>query len=105
MILIYWQVCGGHGFMGVGAAVAPAICRDIYDAFKAGKMEEAQAAHRKLCKIMEVVFALPFPGSLKASVEVQGFACGHARRPSAAIDQEGRRQIQNVLVQTGVMSK
>ena len=95
--------CGGNGFMGVGAAVAPASCRDIYDSYKAGEMEAAQAAHRKLCKIMEVVFGLPFPGSLKASVEVQGFACGHARRPSDAIDQEGRRQIQNVLVQTGVM--
>ena len=99
------MACGGHGFMGVGAAVAPAICREIFDAYQAGKMEDAQAAHRKLCKIMEVVFALPFPGSLKASVEVQGFACGHARRPSAAIDQEGRRQIQNVLVQTGVMDR
>ena len=95
--------CGGEGFMGVGAAVAPALCREIYDNYVAGNMEKAQECHRKLCRIMEVVFALPFPGSLKASVEVQGYSCGHARRPSAAIDQEGRRQLQNILVQTGVM--
>ncbi|MCG8637454.1 MAG: dihydrodipicolinate synthase family protein [Desulfobacterales bacterium] len=95
--------CGGEGFMGVGAAVAPALCRDLYDNYRAGNMERAQECHHRLCKIMEVVFSLPFPGALKASVEVQGFPCGHARRPSAAIDREGRLSLQNVLVQTGVM--
>ncbi|MCG8473334.1 MAG: dihydrodipicolinate synthase family protein [Desulfobacterales bacterium] len=94
---------GGDGFMGVGAAVAPALCRELYDSYQAGNMEKAQECHRKLCRIMEVVFALPFPGALKASVEVQGYCCGHPRRPSAAIDQEGRRQLHNILVQTGVM--
>lgn len=97
--------CGGEGFMGVGAAVAPALCRELYDSYQDGNMKKAQECHRKLCKIMEVVFGLPFPGSLKASVEVQGYECGHARRPSAEIDREGRRQLHNILVQTGVMSE
>lgn len=95
--------CGGDGFMGVGASVSPALCRELYDSYQDGNMKKAQECHRKLCKIMEVVFGLPFPGSLKASVEVQGYECGHARRPSTAIDREGRRQLHNILVQTGVM--
>jgi 4-hydroxy-tetrahydrodipicolinate synthase len=89
--------------MGVGAAVAPALCRELYDSYHNGNMKQAQECHRKLCKILEVVFGLPFPGSLKASVEIQGFECGHARRPSAAIDREGKRQLHNILVQTGVI--
>ena len=96
--------CGGQGFMGVGASVAPALCRELYDSYQDGNIQQAQACHRSLCKIMEVVFCLPFPGSLKAAVELQGYACGHARRPSAAIDREGKRRIQNMLVQTGVMT-
>ncbi|MCG8637080.1 MAG: dihydrodipicolinate synthase family protein, partial [Desulfobacterales bacterium] len=50
--------CGGEGFMGVGAAVAPALCRELYDNYQAGNMEKAQECHRRLCKIMEVVFSL-----------------------------------------------
>lgn len=95
--------CGSDGFMGVGAAVAPQICRGIYDSFKAGKMDEALAYHRKLCKIMEAVFAGAFPATLKAAMELQGYACGLPRKPAAAIDMDTRRKLQNALVQTEVI--
>lgn len=94
---------GGDGFMGVGGAVSPAICRGIIDNFAAGNLNEAMEYHRKLCKIMEVVFGGAFPATLKASLELQGYVCGQPRKPAAAIDVETRRKLQNVLVETGVL--
>ncbi len=97
------MACGSDGFMGVGAAIAPSICRGIYDNFNSGKLKEAQEYHSKLCKIMEVIFGGNFPATLKVALELQGFACGLPRRPAAAADMETRRRIQNVLAETGVL--
>ena len=95
--------CGGQGFMGVGACAAPKLCRGLYDSFMTGDMEKAQDCHRKLCKVMEVIFGQPFPSSLKAAVEMQGIDCGFPRKPAATIDIDGKRQLYSVLVEGGIL--
>lgn len=95
--------CGGHGFMGVGACAAPKLCRRLYDSFMAGDLQKAQEYHRRLCKVMAVIFGQPFPSSLKAAVEMQGIDCGFPRKPAAAIDIDGKRQLYSVLVEAGII--
>jgi dihydrodipicolinate synthase/N-acetylneuraminate lyase/glycine cleavage system aminomethyltransferase T len=95
--------CGSDGFMGVGACVAPKLCRELFDSFKAGENEKAKMLHKRLCKIIEVIFGGPFPGTLKAALELQGFACGRPRKPCPPADIVCRRTILSVLVETGVI--
>ena len=95
--------CGSDGFMGVGACVAPGLCRELYDRYQAGDMARAQDCHRRLCKIMKVVFDGPFPGTLKMALELQGIDCGRPRKPSPPVDFLGRRMLQNVLSETGII--
>lgn len=97
------MACGGDGFMGIGACIAPKICRELYDSFQAGDLCRARECHRRLCKIMKVVFSGAFPGSLKAAMEIQGYACGYPKRPLAAADIDCKRRLADVLVQTGVI--
>lgn len=94
---------GSDGFMGIGGCVAPKICCNLYQYFKEGKWQLALEEHRKLCKILAAIFSGPFPGTLKAAMELEGFHCGLPRRPAADIDMECRRRLQNVLVETGVI--
>lgn len=95
--------CGSDGFMGVGASIAPKLCVELYNNFREGKISEAQDCHRKLCKIMDVVFTGAFPATLKTALELQGYSCGLPRKPASAVDMETRRKLQNVLAGTGVL--
>mgnify|MGYP000730149917 CR=1 FL=1 len=52
---------------------------------------------------MAVIFGQPFPSSLKAAVEMQGIDCGFPRKPAAAIDIDGKRQLYSVLVEAGII--
>ncbi|MGI6065520.1 MAG: dihydrodipicolinate synthase family protein [Bacillota bacterium] len=97
------MACGADGFMGVGACIAPRLCRELYDSFMAGDLQKARICHHKLCKIMSVVFSGSFPGTLKAALEVQGLACGRPRKPLDPVDIVCKRQIRDVLVETGIL--
>ncbi len=96
---------GGDGFMGVCGCVAPGICRKLYDSFQEGDMKTALDMHKRICKIMAVVFGGPFPGTLKTAMEIQGLACGRPRKPCAPTDLVNRRTLQSVLAETGVIGK
>ncbi len=95
--------CGADGFMGVGACVAPKLCRQLYDSVKNGDLDQARQCHNKLIRIMKVVFDGPFPGTLKDAMLLQGMDCGRPRKPSAAVDFLGRRILRNVLAENGVI--
>jgi aminomethyltransferase len=97
------MACGADGFMGVAACVAPKLCRDLFDKFNSGDIEAARQCHRKIVKIMKVVFDGPFPGTLKEAMRLQGLDCGRPRKPSATVDFLGRRILQNVLAETGII--
>lgn len=97
------MACGADGFMGVGACIAPRLCRDLYDSFMAGDWQKAQLCHHKLCKIMSVVFSGPFPGTLKAALEVQGIACGRPRKPLVPADIVCKRQLKDAIVDADIL--
>lgn len=103
-VLLGALACGADGFMGVGGCVAPRLCRELFTSFKAGDLAQARTLHRKLWRIMDVVFQGPFPGTLKMALELQGINCGRPRKPCAPVDFLGRRMLQNVMVETGVIS-
>ena len=91
--------------MGVGASIVPKLCRQIYDSFMANDIKKAQEANWKLIKIMDIIFSVPFPSSLKAALEVMGIPCGHPRKPHAVVDRYQKRQIQDVLIETGCLKR
>lgn len=95
--------CGADGFMGVSACVAPKLCRALVDSMSKGDLETARQCHRKIVKIMKVVFDGPFPGTLKEAMKLQGIDCGRPRKPSPPVDFLGRRILRDVLAETGVI--
>ena len=96
---------GGHGMMGVGGSVAPKLCREMYDSFMAGEINKAQEINERLMKIINTIFSVPFPAGLKAAVELQGIPVGRPMKPHVVLDENQKKKIQNVLIETGVMSK
>jgi 4-hydroxy-2-oxoglutarate aldolase len=72
---------GGTGGVLSLANVFPAECVRLYDDFKAGRMEEAEALNRELVDLNTKVSGSYGVAGVKAAMDMVGFVGGAPRRP------------------------
>ena len=85
-------VMGAAGGVLAVASVATDLCTDLYDAVRAGRLDEARALQRRLTPIARLVTSAHGIPGLKAAVTMLGFTAGNPRPPlrpagPAAIEQ------------------
>ncbi len=74
-------VMGAAGGVLAVASVVPDLCTDLYDAVRAGRLDEARALQRQLTPIARLVTSAHGVPGLKAAVTLLGFAAGDPRPP------------------------
>lgn len=72
---------GGHGCMGIAYNLLPKEFVAIYDALMANDWKAAAAQNAKLTAIYDAMEAEPYPGPLKAGLEMIGIEAGPVRKP------------------------
>lgn len=74
-------VAGACGAISALITVAPHLCVEQWKAFQQGDQQEAMRIHRLLVPIVDAYFRVPFPGKIKALLNLQGRNGGLPRRP------------------------
>lgn len=88
---------GGAGGIAGCANVYPKVLASIYDLFKAGKLEEAQAAQDSIVSLREV-FKYGNPNTIvKKAVATLGYPVGDCRRPFNYLCDEGVTALKKVI--------
>ena len=78
---------GCSGALIALASVYPALAQSVWDCFQAGKLDEAQAAQKKLILLRSLVREITPITSHKKLLEAQGFQMGPARFPMRDLSQ------------------
>lgn len=83
-------------------AFAPALSRAVFDAFHAGREDEAAAAQARLTPLaMEIVGKMGIAG-VKVAYDEVGLIGGPVRPPLLALDAAGRERVRGLIAASGV---
>ncbi|MDP2790604.1 MAG: 4-hydroxy-tetrahydrodipicolinate synthase [Rectinemataceae bacterium] len=102
--LIFGALCyGATGSIASCANVAPKVCADIYNRFKAGDMAGALQAQFNLAPL-RIAFNLgTFPAVIKESLVMLGIEAGPCMYPAGPMSTEELTKLRRVLVEMGLL--
>jgi 4-hydroxy-tetrahydrodipicolinate synthase len=93
---------GARGVVSVAAHVAPAEIVAMERDFRAGRLAEAEAMHRRLHPIFRALFLESNPGPLKHALERLGHTTGELRLPLVPVRPETARAVDEALDRCGL---
>ena len=93
---------GGQGLLCFEADVAPALCRQVIDAFHAGDLERWSFSFGRLMELNAVLSRAQNPRSVKAAMRVLGLPAGELRRPYLPLDDAQEHEISEALRSLGL---
>jgi 4-hydroxy-tetrahydrodipicolinate synthase len=85
-LLLSALVEGAAGVMAGTANVVPAELVAVYDAVRAGNLEQAREAWARVYPLIDAMMAQPFIPAVKAGLAAVGFPVGTPREPVAALE-------------------
>jgi 4-hydroxy-tetrahydrodipicolinate synthase len=94
---------GGHGCISVTANVAPKLCAEMQDAWRAGRSEEALAIHRRLLPLHKALFCETSPAPAKYALSRLGYCSPELRLPMVEMGDRSRQQVDAALSQVGLV--
>ena len=83
---------GGHGCISVTANVAPRLCADMHDAWRAGRPDEALAIHDRLIPLHKALFCETSPAPAKYALSRLGRCAAEVRLPLVEIAERSRER-------------
>ena len=103
---LYPALCVGAwgGILAVGC-IAPHLAVEVYDAFQAGEHERARVLQQRLTRLTRGVLGRYGISGLKAALDMLGYTGGHVRAPLQDASEEARREIKQVLKETGLVNE
>jgi 4-hydroxy-tetrahydrodipicolinate synthase len=84
---------GAKGVISVAGNVAPAEMRALCDHARAGRMAEAEAAHRRLLPLFKALFIESNPGPAKFLLSAMGLIANELRLPLVPVEPATERAI------------
>jgi 4-hydroxy-tetrahydrodipicolinate synthase len=94
---------GGHGCISVTANVAPKLCAEMQEAWRAGRPEEALAIHRRLLPLHKALFCETSPAPAKYALSRLGYCSPELRLPLVELGERSRQQVDTALTQVGLL--
>jgi 4-hydroxy-tetrahydrodipicolinate synthase len=94
---------GGQGAISTTSNVAPANVAGLVQSFLDGDIAGAQAAHRQLLPLFDVLFCETNPIPVKAALELMGQIEAEIRLPLTPLTDPNRDRLQAVLKELGIL--
>jgi len=94
---------GGQGIVCFEAAVAPQLCREVLDTFRAGSMDGWSGSFQRLMLLNAALTRTQPPQSIKGAMTLLGLSGGEVRRPHLPLGKEDEQEIAESLTSLGLM--
>jgi dihydrodipicolinate synthase/N-acetylneuraminate lyase len=99
--LVPMLLAGCDGGTHATSGIVPQLTRDIYDAVRSGRIEEAFALQKTLVEIFDPLIQEPdFPEGFRVALEVCGFIMGASRQPASDSQIASRKRLAERLRHT-----
>jgi 4-hydroxy-tetrahydrodipicolinate synthase len=96
---------GARGAVPASANVAPALCVEIYEAFRRAQHEAAKAAQLRLNPVRFSLNLGTAPGGVKAALALLGLSIGPSRSPIAGLPPDKQQKMLAALRQAGLVER
>ena len=96
---------GGDGCISVTANVAPALCADMQNAWRAGDPAKALALHETLMPLHTHLFAETSPAPVKYAAALLGLCSGELRLPLVEAGPDTRGKVRGAMVSAGLLDE
>jgi 4-hydroxy-2-oxoglutarate aldolase len=94
----YAALClGAKGAILAAACVAPRMCVALFDAFQAGRHDEARELQRRMIPLAQAVTSGHGVPGLKAAMDMAGYIGGKPRSPLSAASDDAVRAITAIM--------
>ena len=93
---------GARGVVSVAGHLVPAEMVAMLKHFRAGRVQEAEALHRRLYPIFRALFLETSPAPLKHALERLGFTTGELRLPLVPVKPETATAIDAAMDEVGI---
>ncbi|NGM21884.1 4-hydroxy-tetrahydrodipicolinate synthase [Roseomonas stagni] len=95
---------GGHGCISVTANIAPRLCREMHDAWAAGRIAEAIAIQDRLLPVHDAMFCETSPGPVKYAASLLGRGTDHCRLPLAPTADATKARVRAAMTGAGLLN-
>jgi len=95
---------GGDGCISVTANVAPRLCGDMHDAWKARDLDKVFELQDRLMPLHKAMFCETSPGPVKYAAEVIGQCSAEMRLPMVPIAESSKKAVHEALVHAGLVN-
>jgi 4-hydroxy-tetrahydrodipicolinate synthase len=95
---------GGHGCISVTANIAPRLCRQMHDAWAAGRAQDAIAIQDRLVPVHDAMFCETSPGPVKYAASLLGRSTDLCRLPMAPVAEATRARVREAMSGAGLLN-
>lgn len=97
-LICFALVAGARGAVAATTNIAPHLSVGIYEAWRAGRVDDAYELQRRLGVVRAGIGRHgTIPASLKATMELLGLPAGPPRAPVVALDDEQRSELETIV--------
>jgi 4-hydroxy-tetrahydrodipicolinate synthase len=95
---------GGDGCISVTANVAPRLCADMHDAWKARNLDKVFEIQDRLMPLHKAMFCETSPGPVKFGAELIGQCGAEMRLPMVPIAEGSKKAVREAMVHAGLIN-
>jgi 4-hydroxy-tetrahydrodipicolinate synthase len=99
-----FRAAGGHGCISVTANIAPRLCRQMHDAWAAGRIADAQAIQLRLTPVHDAMFCETSPGPVKHAASLLGKSSALCRLPIAPVASATAERVRAAMAGAGLLN-
>jgi 4-hydroxy-tetrahydrodipicolinate synthase len=101
---VAYLAAGGHGCISVTANIAPRACREMHDAWAAGRVAEAMAIQHRLVPVHDAMFCETSPGPVKHAASLLGRSRDLCRLPMAPVADSTKMRVREAMAGAGLLN-
>ena len=101
---VAYLAAGGHGCISVTANIAPRLCRQMHDAWAAGRVAEAMAIQHRLVPVHDAMFCETSPGPVKHAASLLGRSRDLCRLPMAPVADATKARVREAMAGAGLLN-
>ena len=95
---------GGHGCISVTANIAPRLCAQMHDAWKARDLDTVFEIQDRLMPLHKALFVETSPGPVKYGADLLGKSTGKLRLPLVEPGEATKKQVRDAMVNAGLLN-